>query len=310
MKSPLRALLSSAIDYAGLFPPAALALEPALRNYRSYLDAPEAWMLGGFVLPVAQFDRAEDLLGAFDGEHRLRISALGAKSADAAEFATEIVRVAAGLQTMRARHADRVAITQLEIALPPRADDALLHQLIAALATVDFDTLPVFCEAASAAEIGPLLTLLGQHRREFAARPLGFKLRTGGVVAAAFPSVEEVAKTLVEAAAQDLPLKFTAGLHHPIRAHHDSVQTKMHGFLNMLGAAILARTGASLDQVKAVLAEESPAAFEFTEEALRIGDDSLSARDIATHRRWVTSLGSCSFDEPREDLAKLPGALG
>jgi len=305
MTASLRTLLTAAIDYAGLFPPAALALEMALRNYRAYLETPEAWMLGAFVLPVAQFERAEDLLGAFDGTHRLRVSALGAKTANAGEFATEVVRVAAGLQTLRARQGERVTITQLEIALPPRADEAMLHTLIAALAAVDFDDLPVFCEAASAAEVAPLLELLGGHRREFAARPLGFKLRTGGVVASAFPSVEEVADALVGAASQGLALKFTAGLHHPIRAHHDSVQTKMHGFLNMLGAAVLARLGADAATLRAVLAEEDPSRFVLTADPLRLGPAELAESDIAAQRRWVTSLGSCSFDEPREDLARL-----
>ena len=42
----LRALLAHAIDYAGLFPPANLALEPALKNYAEYIRTPDAWMLG------------------------------------------------------------------------------------------------------------------------------------------------------------------------------------------------------------------------------------------------------------------------
>src|SRR6266508_4131593 len=45
----LRALLDQAIDYAGMFPPCGLALEPALRNHVNYVRSPEAWMLNGFV---------------------------------------------------------------------------------------------------------------------------------------------------------------------------------------------------------------------------------------------------------------------
>ena len=52
----LRALLDRAIDYAGMFPPCDLPLEPALQNQASYVRSPEAWMLNGFVLPVEQFD--------------------------------------------------------------------------------------------------------------------------------------------------------------------------------------------------------------------------------------------------------------
>jgi hypothetical protein len=52
----LRALLTGLIDYAGLFPPAALPMDAAVRNYDAYRRGPHAWMLGRFVVPAA--DRA------------------------------------------------------------------------------------------------------------------------------------------------------------------------------------------------------------------------------------------------------------
>ena len=66
VSASLRALLDQAIDYAGMFPPCALALEPALRNQASYVRSPEAWMLNGFVLPVGQFNAATQFLSQFD----------------------------------------------------------------------------------------------------------------------------------------------------------------------------------------------------------------------------------------------------
>jgi hypothetical protein len=50
----LRALLSNLIDYAGLYPPAALPLEKVLAHYGSYRDSPDRWMLGRLVLPAAK----------------------------------------------------------------------------------------------------------------------------------------------------------------------------------------------------------------------------------------------------------------
>src|SRR5918992_1954123 len=82
----LRALLASAIDYAGLFPPANLALAPALENYSEYVRLPEAWMLSTFVLPVAEFDVAARSLRPFDDKNVLRISALGPRTDNAAVF--------------------------------------------------------------------------------------------------------------------------------------------------------------------------------------------------------------------------------
>src|SRR5437667_3157092 len=81
-----QALLSQSIDYAGMFPPCSLALEPALRNHASYVRSPQAWMLNGFVLPVEQFHSTRQFLSEFDPLHLLRVAALGPKTANADAF--------------------------------------------------------------------------------------------------------------------------------------------------------------------------------------------------------------------------------
>jgi hypothetical protein len=50
----LRVLLDRLIDYAGLFPPAGLSMQDAVRNYARYRDGEHAWMLGKFVVPAAR----------------------------------------------------------------------------------------------------------------------------------------------------------------------------------------------------------------------------------------------------------------
>ncbi len=50
----LRALLDAAVDYAGLFPPAALPMAVAIRNYERYQESELAWILGRFVVPAAK----------------------------------------------------------------------------------------------------------------------------------------------------------------------------------------------------------------------------------------------------------------
>src|ERR1041385_5360957 len=54
--SALSTLLTGLVDYAGLFPPAELAMAPAVEKYASYKKGAHAWMLGRFVLPVARLD--------------------------------------------------------------------------------------------------------------------------------------------------------------------------------------------------------------------------------------------------------------
>lgn len=51
MRKSLRVLLEHLIDYAGLFPPAALSMEDAVRNYARYRDGEHSWALGKFIVP-------------------------------------------------------------------------------------------------------------------------------------------------------------------------------------------------------------------------------------------------------------------
>jgi len=46
-------LFARLIDYAGMFPPASLSLEEAVRNYETYSRGDYAWMLGRFVVRLA-----------------------------------------------------------------------------------------------------------------------------------------------------------------------------------------------------------------------------------------------------------------
>jgi hypothetical protein len=52
----LRALLTNLIDYAGLYPPAGLALAIVAENYEKYRTSPESWMLNRLVLPHGKLD--------------------------------------------------------------------------------------------------------------------------------------------------------------------------------------------------------------------------------------------------------------
>ena len=54
IRRSLRALLEHLVDYAGLFPPAGLTMQDAVRNYARYRDGEHAWALGNFVVPQAR----------------------------------------------------------------------------------------------------------------------------------------------------------------------------------------------------------------------------------------------------------------
>jgi hypothetical protein len=52
MTTSLRILLEGLVDYAGLFPPAALSMQDAVRNYARYREDEHSWALGRFVVPA------------------------------------------------------------------------------------------------------------------------------------------------------------------------------------------------------------------------------------------------------------------
>ena len=57
-------LLRDLIDYAGLFPPASLAMAQTAANYDAYLRSEENWILGRFIVPVARLGEFEEAFGA------------------------------------------------------------------------------------------------------------------------------------------------------------------------------------------------------------------------------------------------------
>jgi len=115
----------------------------------------------------------------------------------------------------------------------------------------------------------------------------------------ATPSAESLAEFLCAAAARRLPFKATAGLHHPIR-------TSMHGFLNVFVGATFAWLGMDRTMLTSLLNETDPTAFDFQNDGLRWRDWRASAAEVAQARReFAHSFGSCSFEEPIDDLRAL-----
>ena len=295
----LETLLAKSIDYAGMFPPCSLALEPALQNHAQYVRSSEAWMLNTFVLLIEQFDAAKQLLFLFDPAHPLRVAALGPKTANADAFLDGLEDTDVAIRSLSS-NVDLVSISHLEMLLPHDVDIGLLNE-----ARSIVGNLPVFWETPpDRAE--QTIGLLAEHNSDEDAATFGYKLRTGGVTPDAFPTSAQIASALVRPATHQLPIKFTAGLHHPIRQLRDEVKTKMHGFLNVLGAAVLAAEHRwDAKQAATMLEDENAASFSFGEDFFAWREWKIDVERLRYRRRFVASFGSCSFDEPRDDLRAL-----
>jgi hypothetical protein len=118
-------------------------------------------------------------------------------------------------------------------------------------------------------------------------------------VRSASPSSESLAEFLCAAAARRLPFKATAGLHHPIR-------TSIHGFLNVFAGATFAWLGMDRTILTNLLNETDPRAFDFQNDGMRWRDWRASTAEVARARcEFAHSFGSCSFEEPVNDLRAL-----
>ena len=257
-------------------------------------------MLGAFVLPVEGFQAAKEFLSLFDPLRPLHVSALGPKTENGAAFREALAETDAVIRPFAAHNVDLVSVVQLEMFLPHDVELAFLKEARSLIGN-----LPAFWEAPPE-RTEQTIALLAELNSDVDKPTFGFKLRTGGVTADAFPTSQQIARALVTPATHQVPIKFTAGLHHPIRQYRDEVQTKMHGFLNVLGAAVLAAEHKwDAHQTAAMLEDENAESFSFDDEFFAWHEWKIDIKRLKDRRKFVTSFGSCSFDEPREDLRAL-----
>jgi hypothetical protein len=325
MLPSVRAFLSGLIDYAGLFPPAQLPMAQAIGNYARYRVEADSWMLGRFICPAARLAELapfhDDLVG---GSRPFVVSALGRGGKDVSEFLTGLHADLEDIARFRARHGEAVAVDVLETRLPadvhqPHELDAL-RALLGAVAdlieSLGPPTLRPFYEIAPGPDWHTTLSavrhILSSDRRSSGrdrqrCRPGGVKIRCGGLEASAFPAPAQIAFALTACREADVPLKATAGLHHPIRRFDDGLNTTMHGYVNVFGAGVLAHArGLSEDQVTKIIEDKDSTHFSFDDGRFSWNDLHATLAEISTARREaVISFGSCCFDEPRDDLRAL-----
>jgi hypothetical protein len=298
MRTSGRGLLEHLIDYAGLFPPAKLPLDEALRNDAAYRQADEGWMLGRFVCPVGQLADAGRWLRANPPPTRLAIAALARPVADpaawSAPFAEDLATIAATKSSL-GRHA---VVDVVETPFPADA----ISSLAKIVGTLKYAGLTAYLETPADGVDATLAAIQSLHTKH-----LGMKLRCGGVAATAFPSSASVASFLARCAAAHVPCKMTAGLHHPLPHFDEGLKVRHHGFINVFLGGLLAFNGSvNESELVQLLDEQDPAAFRFAEYVAAWRGRAISVDAIRLLRqRGMISFGSCSIDEPVADLRAL-----
>ncbi|MCL4869577.1 MAG: hypothetical protein KJ063_11455 [Anaerolineae bacterium] len=303
----LTAFLAGLIDYAGLYPPANLSLTEAISQYHHYLHSLDSWMLGHFVIGAGRLADLTTLLAEHPhllSGRPLTLAVVGQGGESPEQFLANWETDAAAIQTFNDTHGEQAQVAQVELKLPPLPDAAALTQLIHDAQSVL--KLPAFYELRLDHQWPENLALTTAGLAA-AGEGVGLKLRTGGVTPEQFPTVSQVAAVLIACRDAGVPLKCTAGLHHPIRQYREEVSTKMHGFVNLFGAGILAHAlRLRSAHVQLILQDERPENFCFDARGFHWQVYEVKAEQIAAARQSaLISFGSCSFDEPREDIRTL-----
>jgi hypothetical protein len=304
MTAGLRALLEGVIDYAGLFPPARLPLGEAVRNYARYRRDPDRWMLGRFVCPAARLAELAPLLAElFPEGERVVLSVLGRGGESCPEFAENLAADLKDVVDFRERHGARADVGVFETRLPAGVPGDYFRVVSAGWETSFLPPPARYYEASPCPawrdSLAAMLALIAPHCA-------GFKLRCGGLEAKAFPTVEQVAAVVVACRDARVPLKFTSGLHHAVRRFDPGLRVRMHGFVNVFTGGVLAHArGLTEEQLRPVLEDEDADDFWFDDAGLGWKDYGATTEEVGAARRRVVSFGSCSFDEPRDDLRAL-----
>lgn len=279
-KTAIEALLRGLIDYAGLYPPAALDMQAAVHNFLEYQHSAHALALGRFVVALNGFPLL--LEAARDKARQMKLTVIAAPNADGEDLHRLV--------------AQGYAIEAVEIKDTPISEIGRIAMHVpSGLATyfeVPIDPPPAMLDAVATA----------------GAR---VKLRTGGTAAEAFPSTQQLAQMLAELASRRLIFKATAGLHHPLRGRFaltyadGSPTAVMHGFMNLSTAALL-HFGGDAREAQLALEEEWSGEWQIADEAIAWEQNSWNADELREVRQqFFAGFGSCSFTEPMRELEAL-----
>ena len=306
----LRACLTGIIDYAGLFPPAALGSAAAVSEYLSLQsDVSYQWLFRRFVLPMAPELRRRELLQRFQDELRQRstqvpvavllpsFTQMEEVSLTFREFLESCLATPSGNGSVETG----ILVESLEFSLP----------VISSLSLAELSQLENFLHDFSRC-CGQILLYIEQDWKELDLQCLELfaqlrqrypflhlKIRTGGLTSEAVPSAQLLARVIEFTVRANVPFKCTAGLHAALFETSKRFGFEMHGFINVLLAVAQAREEQKLEHI---------------ESSLKIGNhEALCARlPVALGTDWLTkmaqarlhmhSFGCCSIKEPHESL--------
>lgn len=300
MVESLQALLREIIDYAGLFPPAKLSMDSAVRNYLRYNNGREDWLVGRFVCPATRLRELESHLERAEITDEMRLCVTGRGGEDSPSFLRNTL---GDLVEIRDR-CKRTTPEFFEVRIP--AGTLVVNGFGHLLTELKrrSEGLEVVLELPFTENWEK--DIPSAIKRIALSNGFKVKIRTGGIEPSAFPSPQQVALFISACATNDVPFKATAGLHHPVRAFDKSVNCEMFGFFNVFFAALVAKFfRPEVGALEEILVEKDPRVFHFEPFAMSYKSYRLTNDQVREARQWALSFGSCSVEEPLEDLRTL-----
>jgi len=276
----LKTLLAGYFDYAGLYPPASHSMRSAANNYLDYSHSKHASLLGRFIIDLNRLDEVRSIVCEEDLK-QFKLSVI-ASDISALDAISKEIEKGTPIETLEFKASDPETIEQIATGVP--------HSI-----TTYFE-IPFEFNAMN------VISDMGVRA----------KVRMGGVVAGAFPPVSAVVRMLKVLASLRIPFKATAGLHHPFRSSQpltyepQSSQATMHGFLNLCCAAAVLHFGGEESDAEMVLQDEDRSAWQVDGGSLRWRHLRWTEEHLSALRReFFMGVGSCSFEEPIQDLEAL-----
>ncbi len=319
--------MTGLIDYAGLFPPAKLPMDAAINNFFSYLDGDYHWVLARYICPASRLAELSRFSSRFGKTYRpVPVSVLLAGDPNPDQFLAAADMDLGSIFSFLSQLAGYAMIDQIEARYPVKLMEKhsqpfhadFLNHCGDIFQKNPLGNLKIFWEINPAAlaetDFGNLLDAIAEANRQSIsedpknARPTyGIKVRCGGERPDNYPSPEELARLITDCSSKDVPMKATAGLHHPVRHFNSAAGVNMHGFLNVFLAGIYSwihKPDRSV--IQDILLESDPKSFIFEKDAVHWKELSTGIQEIEDARKhFITTFGSCSFEEPIADLKEL-----
>lgn len=265
--------LTHLFDDAAIFPPGDMPLALAVTAHLEHVAGPRSELVGPFIVKAADLEDLKTLTaGLAPGSLDLAIAVPSP--------------ALAGEALAAARAVPAVRVVALEVAVPLDIPVSVVVPILALTTSTDFDG-TIFVEVPRDGRRDELLD-------ELVNSPYLAKFRTGGVTAEAYPDEGELAAAIGACVRRGLPFKATAGLHHAVRNTDLSTGFEQHGFLNLLAATEAALQGADDARLAELLSDRSNQ---------RVSAMASAVSDSA--RVMFRSFGTCSIDEPADDLVDL-----